>query len=45
MDMVKAGFFLNILSIIIIMFFIYFLFPVIWDIDLLSFPAELKVGK
>ncbi len=41
-DMIRTGFLLNILSIIIIMIFIYFIFPVIWDLDLLSFPDELK---
>ena len=41
-DMVKTGFLLNILSVIIIVLFIYFLFPLIWGIDLLSFPEEFK---
>ena len=41
-DMVKTGFLLNILSVIIIVLFIYFLFPLIWGIDLMSFPEEFK---
>lgn len=44
-DMVRAGFLLNILSIITVMFFIYFLVPWIWDIDLSSFPEELRAAE
>jgi len=41
-DMARAGIMMNILSIIIVTFFIYFLFPYIWGIDLLSFPEMMK---
>ena len=41
-DMVRTGFMLNILSIIVIVFFVYFLFPVVWGIDMMSFPEGLK---
>lgn len=37
-DMVKAGFLLNIISIVLISLFIYFVFPVIWQIDITNFP-------
>lgn len=37
-DMVRAGFLLNIISIVLISLFIYFVFPVIWQIDITSFP-------
>ncbi len=41
-DMVRAGFLLNLLSILVIVLMIYFVFPVVWGIDMLSFPQELK---
>lgn len=41
-DMLRAGFMLNILSIIVIVIFVYFLMPMVWGIDLTSFPQELK---
>ena len=41
--MVRAGFVLNVVSIFVITFFVYFLLPTIWGIDLLSFPLDLKV--
>jgi sodium-dependent dicarboxylate transporter 2/3/5 len=37
-DMVKAGFWLNFISIIIITLYVYYLMPLIWDIDLFSIP-------
>jgi sodium-dependent dicarboxylate transporter 2/3/5 len=37
-DMVRAGFLLNIISIILISLFVYFLLPIIWNIDLMHFP-------
>ncbi len=40
-DMVKKGFFLNIISIIIIALAVYFLLPVIWDIVPDKFPKEI----
>ena len=42
-DMVRAGFVLNVVSILVITIFIYYLLPTIWGIDLLSFPLDLKV--
>ena len=41
-DMVRAGFFLNILSVIVILLFTYFALPLIWGIDMQSFPEVLK---
>jgi sodium-dependent dicarboxylate transporter 2/3/5 len=41
-DMVRAGFLLNVLSIIVITLFVYFLLPVLWGIDMNDYPAELK---
>ena len=43
-DMVRAGFLLNILSILVIMIFIYFLMPLIWGIELQGFPTEWREG-
>ncbi len=37
-DMVRAGIWMNLISIVIIVFFTYFLLPIIWDIDLLNYP-------
>lgn len=37
-DMIRVGFMLNILSIIIIVLFTYFLMPQVWQIDLMAFP-------
>ncbi|MEQ9426797.1 MAG: SLC13 family permease [Cyclobacteriaceae bacterium] len=41
-DMVRAGFMLNILSILVIVFVVYFLLPAVWGIDMMSFPEEMK---
>lgn len=41
-DMVKAGIWLNIISIIILTLLTYFLLPYLWDFDPLSFPAALQ---
>lgn len=41
-DMVKAGFVLNILSIIILTFFVYFVLPQLWGITLDVFPDSFK---
>ena len=38
-DMMKAGIWLNIFSIVLITLFTYFLLPVIWGIDISVFPA------
>ena len=37
-DMVKAGFWLNMISLILITLYIYYILPFIWDIDLKSLP-------
>lgn len=37
-DMVRAGFWLNILSIILVTLMVYFLLPVLWGIDLEAYP-------
>ncbi len=41
-DMVKTGFVLNIVSILVILFFVYYVLPLIWNIDLHTFPQELR---
>ncbi|MBA4538726.1 DASS family sodium-coupled anion symporter [Bacillus aquiflavi] len=41
-DMVKAGFWINIMAIFIITLAIYFLMPMVWGIDLGTFPDALK---
>jgi sodium-dependent dicarboxylate transporter 2/3/5 len=42
MDMMKAGFWMNIFSIALIGLFIYFLMGELWEIDLHQFPLQLK---
>ncbi len=44
-DMVRIGFWMNIISIIIITLLAYYLLPIIWDFDLSVFPAEFLTGK
>ena len=44
-DMMKAGFALNIFGIILITLSIYFLLPILWDIDLNTVPEVFKVMK
>ena len=39
-DMVKAGFWLNILSILLVTLMVYFLLPLFWDINLLQNPFD-----
>jgi len=39
-QMIKAGFWLNILSIVLISLVVLFLLPALWDIDLSTLPAE-----
>ncbi|UOB16765.1 SLC13 family permease [Abyssalbus ytuae] len=41
-DMVKAGVWMNLISILIVVLFTYFLLPLFWDFDPSSFPMELK---
>ncbi|MEQ9424160.1 MAG: DASS family sodium-coupled anion symporter [Cyclobacteriaceae bacterium] len=41
-DMIRVGFVLNIISILIILLSVYFLLPVLWGVDLTNFPAELR---
>jgi len=41
-DMVKSGLIINLISIILIVFAVYFLLPIIWGIDLGTFPAMFK---
>lgn len=41
-DMVRKGFFMNIMSIIILSLFVYFLLPQLWDIVINGFPDNLK---
>jgi sodium-dependent dicarboxylate transporter 2/3/5 len=42
MDMMKTGFLLNLISIIIIAVYLYFMLPIVWGIDIFSFPNEFK---
>jgi sodium-dependent dicarboxylate transporter 2/3/5 len=37
-DMVKAGFWLNVISILLITLMVYFVLPWMWEIDLMSNP-------
>ena len=39
-QMVKAGFWLNLISIVLISLCVLFLLPAVWDIDLTTFPTE-----
>lgn len=41
-DMVKSGFIINIISIFIIVLAVYLLLPLIWGIDLGTFPLMFK---
>ncbi|MCF7560183.1 SLC13 family permease [Sabulilitoribacter multivorans] len=41
-DMVRKGLFMNLVSIIILTLFVYFLLPELWDITVNSFPEVLK---
>lgn len=41
-DMMRAGFLLNIISIIIIAIYLYFALPIFWGIDIFNFPVEFK---
>ncbi|MDQ0271280.1 SLC13 family permease [Cytobacillus purgationiresistens] len=42
MDMLRKGTWITILATILIITFVYFLFPVVFDLNLLEFPTELK---
>ena len=42
LDMMKKGFWLNIISIILIIVITYYLLPYFWDFDPSSFPQEFK---
>ncbi|UZD23486.1 SLC13 family permease [Algoriphagus halophytocola] len=37
-DMVRAGFWLNVISVFLVTLMVYFILPVVWDIDLLANP-------
>ncbi|PIB38180.1 SLC13 family permease [Maribacter sp. 4G9] len=41
-DMVRKGFFMNIMSIIVLSLFVYFLLPQLWDIVINGFPENLR---
>lgn len=41
-DMVRKGFFMNIISIIVLSLFVYFLLPQLWDIVINGFPENLN---
>ncbi len=40
--MIKAGFWMNIISIIIATILVYFVLPIVWEIDITSFPKLFK---
>ena len=41
-DMAKSGFLLNILGVFLVSIAVYYLLPLVWGIDLMNFPTELK---
>lgn len=41
-DMIKTGFWLNILAIIIVTLYIYFMLPLLWNINLFTLPNSFK---
>ncbi|MEQ6121234.1 DASS family sodium-coupled anion symporter [Reichenbachiella sp. MALMAid0571] len=41
-DMMRTGFLLNIISIIVIGLYLYFVLPLLWEIDIFNFPMEFK---
>lgn len=41
-DMVKAGFWMNIISIFILTLMVYFILPLVWDFDIRSLPSFLN---
>ncbi|WP_053977636.1 SLC13 family permease [Mangrovimonas xylaniphaga] len=43
-DMVSKGFVMNLVSILIITLFVYFVLPELWDINLLGFPEDLRLN-
>ena len=43
-DMIKTGIWMNILSIILLTFFVYFLLPYLWDFDPLVFEFITSLG-
>jgi sodium-dependent dicarboxylate transporter 2/3/5 len=40
-DMVRSGIWMNIISILIVAFMVYFMLPLLWGIEISSFPKEL----
>ena len=43
-DMVSKGLWMNVISIIVLTLFVYFILPELWDIAVEGFPAELGLG-
>src|SRR5699024_1200525 len=41
-DMAKSGFLLNVLGIFLVSIAVYYLLQLVWGIDLMNFPTELK---
>lgn len=41
-DMVKRGFVMNVISILVLTLFVYFVLPSLWDLAVSGFPEELK---
>lgn len=42
-DMIKAGLRMNILTIVLITIYVFIVLPLLWNIDLQTFPANLKI--
>jgi sodium-dependent dicarboxylate transporter 2/3/5 len=40
-DMIRVGVWLNLISVIILFLVIYFFLPILWDLDISTFPADL----
>lgn len=43
-DMVRTGIWMNILSILLLFILVYFLMPILWGIDLHSYPVEVLIN-
>ena len=39
-DMVKTGLLMNLISIVVVTLYIYYILPIIWDIDIYEFPSN-----
>jgi sodium-dependent dicarboxylate transporter 2/3/5 len=44
-EMMKVGFVLNIIAAVLIVLLVYYVIPVVWDIDLNSVPVEFTTAQ